>query len=202
MVILWLKAWQWCVALLMGGLLQAQVWINNILKPIITSRTSPSVPPFLAHLECLASLPLYSFVYVCVPVCEFFLKYMFGLTTIPASKHLKATYSILNSKRWKGRCLNKMYVVEQLDMPGTATIKHSAQHRSSDIAVRMGASDGDKQGFGPGLLNFEWAMLAGKEDGSQQATAPSFFSLVCPSCASSIDCMYWRECLHMGAIVL
>lgn len=61
-----------------------------------------------------------------------------------------------------------MHIVEQLHMPGTAAVKHSHRHRSSDIAVWMGASDGDKQGFGPGLLNFEWAMLAGKEYSAQQ----------------------------------
>lgn len=48
-----------------------------------------------------------------------------------------------------------MHIVEQLDMPGTAALMHSSQHRSPDTAVWMGASDGDKQEFGPGLLNFE-----------------------------------------------
>lgn len=47
-----------------------------------------------------------------------------------------------------------MHIVEQLDMPGTAALKHSAQHRSSDIAVWMGASDGDKQGIWPWPAEF------------------------------------------------
>lgn len=92
-----------------------------------------------------------------------------------------------------------MYIVEQLDMPGTAAIKHSAPHRSSDIALWMGDSDEDKQGFGPGLLNFEWTVLAGKEDSCQQAAAPSFLSLVCP-CASSMNFMSRRQSLQMGTI--
>lgn len=136
----------------------AQVWINSVCfetDQLFSTHISchPSLSPFLTCSSGMSGISApYSF--VCVPVCEFFPNCMFGLTAIPASKHLKATYNVLNSGRLKGRCLNKMHIVEQLDMPGTAALKHSARHRSSDIAVWMGAYDRDKQGFGPGLLNF------------------------------------------------
>lgn len=120
-----------------------------VLKPISTSpHISSSVPP---SLTCSSGMSGIS----CPIEGRMCLNCIFGLTTIPASKHLTPIYNRLNRKRWKGRCPNKMHIVEQLDMPGTAALMYSDQHRSSDVIVWMGASDGDKQGFGPGLLNFE-----------------------------------------------